>query len=259
VAGSDHVVFNNFVNSESDGIDFALVELDETRNARVVFNTIRRSPADAAYGNCIWVFDECPNEVRNNVFVLARPAENMNACVLLTALVMDSIVLDNNCYFVESLGWVGMRDSNPPVWYDWVAWRGFGFEASGINLDPMLVSSTNLHLRQGSPCIGAGVPIPGFEFDIDGDPRDPAHPDIGADEFTGGGVEETPSAELRAPNAGPTILSGPRVQSLESMVFFDATGRRVLDPKSGILFVRERSAAGGERSAFAVRKVVIQR
>jgi hypothetical protein len=40
-------------------------------------------------------------------------------------------------------------------------------------------------------------------------------------------------------------------------VAFDAMGRRVLNPKPGIYFVRERSAAGGERPA--IRKVVVTR
>ena len=40
-------------------------------------------------------------------------------------------------------------------------------------------------------------------------------------------------------------------------VAFDAMGRKVLNPKSGVLFVRERSAVSGEPSA--VTKVVIQR
>jgi hypothetical protein len=73
------------------------------------------------------------------------------------------------------------------------------------------------------------------------------------------GVEETPSAEVRTTNAGPTILSGAMVQSLESRVVFDAMGRRVRGPKPGVLFIEERSAVGGQRSAFRVRKVILQR
>jgi hypothetical protein len=42
-------------------------------------------------------------------------------------------------------------------------------------------------------------------------------------------------------------------------VAFDATGRRVLNPKPGILFVQERIAVGSEQSALRVRKVVLQR
>jgi len=64
------------------------------------------------------------------------------------------------------------------------------------------------------------------------------------------GIEE--SFRPRAPSRRlePTVLSGASVQSLKSKVIFDAMGRRVLNPRSGVFFVRE---------AQAVRKVVIQR
>jgi len=44
------------------------------------------------------------------------------------------------------------------------------------------------------------------------------------------------------------------VHSLSSKVVFDALGRRVLNPKSGVCFVAEY----GERSTVHVRKVIIQ-
>jgi len=71
------------------------------------------------------------------------------------------------------------------------------------------------------------------------------------------GVEERPSAELRTPNRGPTVLSGASgVKGLSTCVVFDALGRRVLNPKSGVYFVREAQA---QAQAQAIRKVVITR
>jgi len=70
----------------------------------------------------------------------------------------------------------------------------------------------------------------------------------------GAGIEEMPSAECRMSNVGPTVLSGSMVHSLSSKVVFDALGRRVLNPKSGVCFVAEY----GERSTVHVRKVIIQ-
>jgi hypothetical protein len=43
------------------------------------------------------------------------------------------------------------------------------------------------------------------------------------------------------------------------IVVFDAMGRRVANPRSGIYFIREQSAVGGKPSTVAVRKVVVQR
>ena len=71
------------------------------------------------------------------------------------------------------------------------------------------------------------------------------------------GAKETPSAELRAPNSGPTILSGSSVQSLESKVIFDALGRRVVNPKPGVYFVRDGGRGAGD--VGRTRKVVITR
>jgi YVTN family beta-propeller protein len=67
-----------------------------------------------------------------------------------------------------------------------------------------------------------------------------------------------PQAGSRKPAA--TVLSGASgVRLFASSVVFDAMGRRVMDPRSGVFFVRERSAASGEPSAVSVRKVVITR
>ena len=72
----------------------------------------------------------------------------------------------------------------------------------------------------------------------------------------GAGVEETANGEGRKANGGPTILSGSMVHSLESMVIFDAMGRRVVNPRSGVYFVR---AVSGRLSAVSCRKVILQR
>jgi YVTN family beta-propeller protein len=69
------------------------------------------------------------------------------------------------------------------------------------------------------------------------------------------GIEEPASGERRKADVGSTILS--RLPA--GMVAFDAMGRRVVNPKSGVYFVRERSAVGGERSVGSCHKVIIQR
>jgi len=72
------------------------------------------------------------------------------------------------------------------------------------------------------------------------------------------GVKETPSAEVRAPNGGPTILSGASgVRRLASSVVFDAMGRRVANPRSGVFFLRDEGRGAG--NVGRVRKVVVQR
>jgi subtilisin family serine protease len=67
------------------------------------------------------------------------------------------------------------------------------------------------------------------------------------------GIQETTNDERVTRNLPRTVLN-----SLPAgAVAFDAMGRRVLSPRSGILFVRERSAVGGKPSAVIVRKVIV--
>ena len=53
-----------------------------------------------------------------------------------------------------------------------------------ISADPTFVNyPTDVHLKAGSPCIGAGTSNGAPSVDMDGTARDPATPDIGPDEF----------------------------------------------------------------------------
>ncbi|MEM1121002.1 MAG: CARDB domain-containing protein, partial [Bacteroidota bacterium] len=54
--------------------------------------------------------------------------------------------------------------------------------ANSINALPNFLSDNDLHVKD-TLINGAGTPLPEITTDIDGDPRDPNNPDIGADEF----------------------------------------------------------------------------
>ena len=282
--GDSILMFNNMVNSDSCPVE-ALVRLEHSRGSRFVFNTVRLSPLDAPISNAIQIEYNVPCEVRNNVFVVAVPADSVNACVGITAQPHDSILLDYNCYFVEVQGHVGAIPFLPNL-YDWGEWRGFGFETHGINTDPQLFSSTDLHVRPGSPCNQRATPIAGIGFDIDGNPRDPTHPDMGADEITGDAVEETMSYERGTMKRQPTIVRGvlflqepaengdsppERLRPTRRgtvpifrAVLLNATGRKVMDLSEGandvralapgVYFVR---GAQAQAQAQAVGKVIL--
>jgi hypothetical protein len=72
------------------------------------------------------------------------------------------------------------------------AWQGaVTQDANSINVAPVFVSATDLHLVPASNCAlhRRGTPIAGITTDIDGDTRDGVRPDMGADEYlvpTGG-------------------------------------------------------------------------
>ena len=58
-----------------------------------------------------------------------------------------------------------------------------GKDAASLAVDPLFVSTTDLHLQTASPVLNAGTAIAAVTVDFDGEPRPPATPDIGADEI----------------------------------------------------------------------------
>lgn len=56
-------------------------------------------------------------------------------------------------------------------------------KAEDLFVDP---ARGDFRLKAENPAIGAGIPLPGIvDFDINGNPRDPSQPSIGATEFQG--------------------------------------------------------------------------
>jgi hypothetical protein len=72
------------------------------------------------------------------------------------------------------------------------------------------------------------------------------------------GAKESPRPQALVRSSGPTVLSGESaVKRLASGVVFDAMGRRVIDPKPGVYFVRDEGRGAGV--VGRTRKVVITR
>lgn len=89
------------------------------------------------------------------------------------AVAQTGLTMDYNCFQYGN------------IFYDsasrnWAAWQGLGFEAHGINADPLLTS--DYKLGPGSPCIDAGIDW-GQTGDFEGKPKFGSAWDIGAYEF----------------------------------------------------------------------------
>jgi hypothetical protein len=76
-------------------------------------------------------------------------------------------------------------------------------DAHSISMDPQFINPTgdantvNLHILLGSPCVGAGIMIPGITVDFDGELR-PNPPAIGADQPQAPTPTATPTATATA-------------------------------------------------------------
>jgi hypothetical protein len=108
-------------------------------------------------------------------------------------------VIANQGATADSIGWgPGASDynvlnaANPatvgvwgPATTDFATWQtASGNDAASTAGDPLFVSDADLHILSGaSAAANAATPLAALTVDIDGDPRNPTTPDIGADEF----------------------------------------------------------------------------
>jgi hypothetical protein len=117
-------------------------------------------------------------DVKNNIFISAEDADTVDAFLYSTGAVSSNF----NCFY-DATG------ANPKFWLapgyiTLAAWQATGNDSNSIVGNPGLVSTTDLHIDSLATLVdSAGTPIVGITDDIDGDLRDAAFPDIGADEY----------------------------------------------------------------------------
>ena len=95
---------------------------------------------------------------------------------------------DNNCWFSNEAEAVQEWRDNPDD-HNFAQWQAAGFDASGLNTDPLFTDPGNgdFTLQSGSPCMNKGAHV-GLFVDYLGLPVPIGHcPDIGAYEHKGGG------------------------------------------------------------------------
>ncbi len=95
----------------------------------------------------------------------------------------NTSIFDHNCLYVRKGEPVGVWR-----WVDYCAtledWQTVsGMDSNSIFMLPTFASETDFHTNSLA-LDGAGFPLEFITDDIDGEPRDAANPDIGADEFT---------------------------------------------------------------------------
>jgi len=223
------VVANSFVTGWTD----AGIRLDGTRTTGLYYNTVVGLPL----GTGAAVHLQGATDVQAIDNILVSRGGDSSACYRITgAWPLRAGGSDYNDLYVAGSGATGRV--NDTLYRTLADWRALPWnpDLSSIAADPMFAADTDFHILTNSPCRDSGTPVPGFEFDIDADERDPVSPDIGADEFQPGAVAGNnpvpASAFLRI--AGSVADAGARVQYTlpaaadVELRLFDATGRSVL-------------------------------
>jgi hypothetical protein len=144
-------------------------------------NTNQTSGTSAALNLTSAVVAAGALDARNNIFANTQTSGATRYGVYSAAANTVFSTIDYNDYFsTGSVGFIG--GSARATLADWQA--GTGQDVNSKALDPMFVSSNDLHIFFGSPMINMGGIGTGITTDIDGQTRDMV-PDIGADEVLG--------------------------------------------------------------------------
>ncbi|WP_304342847.1 S-layer family protein [Chryseobacterium koreense] len=122
-------------------------------------------------------------DLRNNIFVNSQTTTANRYAIYSSAPATVFSNIDYNDYYSTgaNLGYLGSARATLAAWQ-----TATGKDANSLNILPVFVSPTDLHLTTtGNEALdNKGTPLPEVTIDIDGDVRNATTPDMGADEFT---------------------------------------------------------------------------
>lgn len=94
-----------------------------------------------------------------------------------------TVQIDRNVYYTPLATKKFITADGLPI--DFSVWQSTtGSDANSFLTEPQYYSVTDLHINNSLLPNGNGQPLTQVTEDIDGEPRDPLHPDIGADEYS---------------------------------------------------------------------------
>jgi pectin methylesterase-like acyl-CoA thioesterase len=170
------LVANNFVGINSSSSNSFCIKLDYTNDYRIFYNSTLIT--GTGNGSAFDVYLGGNISVMNNAFTNLGTSTYTYRTQNSTAIVQSNY---NNFYSTSSKN----------IWYnnaDYATLSAYS-TASNIDLnsiadDPLYTSSTDFHLQSSSTLIGKAMPLADVLTDFDLEERDPATPDVGADEYS---------------------------------------------------------------------------
>ena len=174
-------------------------------------------------------------DIQNNIFV--TNLQNSAAALAKTWAINSAAantaftVINNNDYSTGGTqGFIGFIGSDRATLAD--IQTGFGQNVASVNISPVFVSATDLHLNTVSnPTLdNLGTPVAGITLDFDGNARSATTPDMGADEFTSLSVNkfDLVNGFNAYPNPVSSVLNIEYTSDLTSVKIFNMLGQQVL-------------------------------
>jgi hypothetical protein len=151
-------------------------------------------------------------KVINNNVSITSPATTKHAIYLNT--VVNSLVSNNNNFFVGTTGNIGFLTTDKPTLNDWKAVNSNAYDQNSVSADPIFVANSYLQ-PLASALDNSGQAAPAVTVDINGNPRSATAPDMGAFEFTPA-VNDAGITAISSPTSPVTPGSQPVQVSLRN-------------------------------------------
>jgi len=135
-------------------------------------------------------------DIRNNIFNNAQTTGTRYAFYSAAANTVYGNIDYNDYYSTGSVGYLSSARATLANWQ-----TATGKDANSLNVLPVFMSASNLHLNSCTVLESAGTPISEITSDIDGESRSASKPDLGADEFNGT-VPPTIASVVNGSNCG---------------------------------------------------------
>lgn len=170
-----NLIANNFIAMSGDNTTTRGIYTFATINTDIYHNNINITTTNTTESTGLYMSSFDNANIINNCI-----ANTGDGYAIRYEFPTNSVSNYNNFYHAGN--YIGNYNGTPTDnLTDWQ--NANGFDASSITVDPLYTSDTDLHVNT-IDLNAVGTPLTDVPNDIDGDTRDAATPDIGADEFT---------------------------------------------------------------------------
>ncbi len=217
---------NNFVQVGGTATGRGISVEDGSAGIDIFHNSINYTGTSPASGRAFFVDGAATSDLRilNNIFSNSGSGYASYVSANATAAI---ILSDNNCYYTTGSTLAFFGSDQPAL----ANLQSASFQdAHSVNTNPNYTSTYDLHIPSG-PLGDLGSSVAAVADDIDGEPRELIHPDIGADEFTIVGInviDDQTSIQVYPNPANDRLMIQTNAPEIKFSII-DVSGRIVSD------------------------------